>query len=254
MGPDLRLGDEAGTDLVRVWREHDLKPWRTETFKFSTDRELEAKVRDVVGLYLDPPDKAVVLCLDDKSQIQALDRTQPSRPLGPGRPERHTHDYLRHGTTTLFGALEVATGRVTDQCFPRHRHTEFLACLNLVAQAYPRRKLHVVVDDYATHRHAKVQAWLARHPRVQLHSTPTDASWLNLVKAFFAIATRQALRCGDFSSVSELVAAIGRFVDGWNQRCEPFRWIKDADQILARLKPHPTSATDQLQHGIAPPG
>ena len=243
--------------VARVWREHDLRPWQTETFKFSTDPQLEAKVRDVVGLYLDPPDKAVVLCLDEKSQIQALERTQPNRPPGPGRPERHPHDYLRHGTTTLFAALEVATGRVTDQCYPRHRHTEFLAFLKLVARTYSRRKLHVVVDNYATHKHPKVQAWLARHPRVQLHFTPTYASWLNLIEAFFAITTRQALRRGDFSSVAELVAAIGRFVDAWNQRCQPFRWVKDADQILASLKRQPSSGTDRQQrhrHGTATPG
>jgi transposase len=251
------LADALGIShntVARVWREHDLKPWRTETFKFSTDPQLEAKVRDVVGLYLDPPDKAVVLCLDEKSQIQALERTQPIRPLGPGRPERHTHDDIRHGTTTLFAALEVATGRVTDQCYRRHRHGEFLAFLKLVAQAYPRRELHVVVDNYATHKHPKVQAWLARHPRVRLHFTPTYASWLNLVETFFAIATRQALRRGDVSSVAELVAAIDHFVDAWNQRCQPFRWVKDADQILASLKRQPFSGTDHQQrhrHGTA---
>ena len=254
------LADALGIShntVARVWREHDLKPWRTETFKFSTDPQLEAKVRDVVGLYLDPPDKAVVLCLDEKSQVQALERTQPIRPLGPGRPERHTHDDIRHGTTTLFAALEVATGRVTDQCYRRHRHGEFLAFLKLVAQAYPRRELHVVVDNYATHKHPKVQAWLARHPRVRLHFTPTYASWLNLVETFFAIATRQALRRGDFSSVAELVAAIDHFVDAWNQRCQPFRWVKDADQILASLKRQPFSGTDHQQrhrHGTATPG
>jgi transposase len=235
----------------------DLKPWRTETFEFSTDPELEAKVRDVVGLYLDPPDKAVVLCLDQKSQIQALERTQPIRPRGLGRPERHTHDDLRHGTTTLSAALEVATGRVTDQCYRWHRHTEFLAFLKLVAQAYPRRKLHLVVDNDATHKHPKAQAWPARHPMVQLHFTPTYASGVNLVETLFAITTRQALRRGDFSSVSELVTAIGRFVDGWNQRCQPFRWITDADQILASLKRHPSSGTDSQQrhrHGAPTPG
>ena len=170
-----------------MWAEHDIQPWQTETSKFSTDPELQARVRDVVGLYLDPPAHAIVLCVDEKSQIQALERTQPSRPVRPGRPERRTHDYLRHGTTTLFAALEVATGRVTDACQPHHRHSEFLAFLKLVAKAYPRRQLHVVLDNYATHKHQRVQAWLARHPRVQLHFTPTYASWLNLVEVFFAI-------------------------------------------------------------------
>jgi len=215
--------------VARVWAEHDLKPWQTETFRFSTDPELEARVRDVVGLYLDPPAHAIVLCVDEKSQIQALERTQPSRPVRPGRPERRTHDYLRHGTTTLFAALEVATGRVTDTCQPRHRHNEFLAFLKLVAKAYPRRQLHVVVDNYATHKHQRVQAWLGRQPRIQLHFTPTYASWLNLVKVFFAILERQALRRGDFASVEELVTAIRRFVTGWNQRCQPFAWTKHAD-------------------------
>ncbi len=167
--------------VARVWAEHDLKPWQTQTFKFSTDPELEAKVRDVVGLYLDPPAHAIVVCVDEKSQIQALERTQPVRPLAPGRVERRTHDYLRHGTTTLFAALEVATGRVTDACQPRHRHSEFLDFLKLVAKAYPRRQLHVVVDNYATHKHQRVQAWLNKHPRVRLHFTPTYASWLNQI-------------------------------------------------------------------------
>ena len=228
--------------VARVWAEHDLKPWQTETFRFSTDPELEARVRDVVGLYLDPPAHAIVLCVDEKSQIQALERTQPVRPVRPGRPERRTHDYLRHGTTTLFAALEVATGRVTDTCQPRHRHREFLAFLKLVAKAYPRRQLHVVVDNYATHTPQRVQAWLVSHPRIQLHFTPTYASWLNLVEVFFAIIERQALRRGDFASVEELVTAIHRFCDGWNQRCQPFTWTNDADQILAKLNVDPAEA------------
>jgi transposase len=231
------LGVSRNT-IARVWREHDLRPWQVETFKFSTDPDLEAKVRDVVGLYLDPPAHAVVLCVDEKSQIQALERTQPVRRLAPGRPERRTHDYRRHGTTTLFAALEVATGRVTDTCHARHRHEEFLDFLKQVARAYPRRRLHVVVDNYATHKHQRVQAWLAKHSRVQLHFTPTYASWLNLVEVFFAILERQALRRGDFASVGELTAAIRRFCDGWNQRCQPFCWVRDADEILGKLKRH----------------
>jgi transposase len=242
------LAGELGishSTVARVWAEHDVKPWQTETFKFSTDPQLEARVRDVVGLYLDPPAHAIVLCVDEKSQIQALERTQPRRPVAPGRVERRTHDYLRHGTTTLFAALEVATGQVTDACHPRHRHGEFLDFLKLVARAYPRRQLHVVLDNYATHKHANVQAWLARHPRIHLHFTPIYASWLNLVEVFFAIIERQALRRGDFASVGELMAAIRRFCDGWNQRCRPFSWTKDADQILTKLKRQNTSATDQ---------
>jgi transposase/transposase-like protein len=232
------LATELGVShstVARVWAEHDIRPWQVETFKFSTDPQLEAKVRDVVGLYLDPPAHAIVLCVDEKSQIQALERSQPVQPVAPGRVERRTHDYVRHGTTTLFAALEVATGRITDACQPRHRHREFLAFLKLVAKAYPRRQLHVVVDNYGTHKHAKVQAWLAKHPRIHLHFTPTYGSWLNLVEVFFSIIERQALRRGDFASVQELVAAIGRFVDAWNERCQPFRWVKDADQILGGL-------------------
>jgi transposase len=194
--------------------------------------------------HLEPPAHAIVLCLDEKSQIQALERTRPSRPLRPRRPERRTHDYVRHGTTTLFAALELATGRITDACQPRHRHGEFLDFLKLVAQLYPRRPLHVVVDNYATHKHAKVQAWLARHPQIHLHFTPTYASWLNLVGVFFAIIEHQALRRGDFASVEQLMAAIRRFCDGWNQRCQPSVWTKDADQILTQLRRQNTSATE----------
>jgi transposase len=204
-----------------VWAEDDLKPWRLESFKFSTDPQLEAKIRDVVGLYLHPPERAIVVCVDEKSQIQALSRTAPSLPPRPGSPERRRHDYTRHGTTTLFAALEVATGRVTDQYFDRHRHAEFLAFLKLVAKAYPRRQLHLVLDNYGTHTHAEVRAWLVKHPRVHLHFTPTSASWMNLVEVFFAIITGQAIRRGSFPSVPDLVAAIRRFVDGWNQRCQP---------------------------------
>jgi transposase len=230
--------------IARVWREYGIKPWRAETFKFSTGPQLAAKVQDVVGLYLHPPERAVVLCVDEKSQIQALERTQPVRPVWLDRAEQRTHDYVRHGTTTLFAALEVATGRVTDQCQPRHRHQEFLAFLKLVARAYPRRQLHVVCDNYATHKHPAVRGWLARHPRVQLHFTPTSASWLNLVEVFFSIVERQALRRGDFASVTDLVTAISRFCAAWNERCQPFAWTKPADEILAKFNRQTTSATE----------
>ena len=222
--------------VATVWKRWGLQPWRTETFKFSTDPELEAKIRDVVGLYLHPPERAVVLCVDEKSQVQALDRTAPILPLRPGIPEKRTHDYVRHGTTTLFAALEVATGRVTDACYPRHRHQEFVRFLRQVAKAYPQRRLHVVCDNYGTHKHPAVKAWLARNPRVTLHFTPTGGSWLNMVEIFFGIITRQAIRRGTFTSVADLVTAIGNFIDGWNDRCEPFVWTKTADQIL----PHTT--------------
>jgi transposase len=230
--------------VARIWRKWGLQPWRRETFKFSTDPQLEAKVRDVVGLYLDPPERAIVVCVDEKRQIQALDRTAPNLPLRPASPERRTHDDTRHGTTTLFAALEVATGRVSDQCFDRHRHGEFLAFLQLVAKAYPRRQLHLVLDNYGTHTHAAVKAWLARHPRIHLHFTPTSASWMNLVEVFFSIITRQAIRRGSFPSVPDLIAAIGRFVDGWNQRCQPFVWVKDADDIMVKATRKRTSGTE----------
>src|SRR5215207_2678305 len=187
--------------IVRLWRRFCLAPHRSEGFKFSTDPELAAKIRDVVGLYLDPPEGAVVVCVDEKSQIQALDRTQPILPMRPGQAERQTHDYTRHGTTTLFAALEIATGMVIDACKPRHRHQEFLAFLRQLAKAYPRVPLHVVADNYATHKHPAVTAWLAKHPRFHIHFTPTSCSWLNL-ECFFSIITRQAIRRGTFTSVA----------------------------------------------------
>jgi transposase len=173
-----------------TWKKWGLQPWRSQTFKFSTDPELEAKIRDIVGFYLNPPEAAIVLCVDEKSQIQPLDRTAPILPIRPGIPEKQTHDYVRHGTTTLFAALEVATGKVTDACYPRHRNEEFLAFLKQVAKAYPRRQLHIVVDNYATRKHDNVTAWLGKNKRITLHFTPTSGSWLNLVsEIFFGIIT-----------------------------------------------------------------
>ncbi len=240
------LGKHLGisfASVARIWREWNLQPWRRETFKFSTDPELDAKVRDVVGLYLNPPDRAVVVCIDEKSQIQALDRTAPILPIRPGPPEKATHDYVRHGTTTLFAALEVATGKVTDACHPRHTHAEFLAFLTQVAKAYPRVPLHVVADNYATHKHPDVQTWLAKHPRVRMHFTPTSGSWLNLVEVFFGIITRQAIRRGTFTSVKDLIAAIETFIDAWNDRCHPFVWTKTSDEILTKANRKVTSNT-----------
>ena len=240
------LGAEMGLSnvtIAKVWKRWGLQPWRVETFKFSTDPELEAKVRDVVALYLNPPDKAVVLCIDEKSQIQALDRTAPILPLRPGLPARQTHDYKRNGTTTLFAALEVATGRVTQACYDQHRHEEFLRFLKLVAKTYPRRKLHIVCDNYGTHKHPVIRAWLERNPRITLHFTPTSGSWLNMVEIFFGIITRQAIRRGTFRSVKDLIGAITRFIDGWNDRCQPFVWTKTADQILNHSRSQKTSFT-----------
>ena len=233
----LGIGDAT---VARAWRRYGIKPWRRETFKFSTDPQLEAKIRDVVGLYLNPPTNAIVLCVDEKSQIQALDRTAPILPVRPGLPEKATHDYRRNGTTTLFAALDVATGKVTDQCYDRHGKAEFLDFMKKVARAYPDQELRVVVDNYHTHKHADINAWLARNPRITLHFTPTSGSWLNLVEVFFGIITRQAIRRGTFASVKELVTAISTFIDGWNDRCHPFTWTKTADEIL----PHATRKRD----------
>ena len=238
-----RLGVGDAT-VARAWRRYGVKPWRRETFKFSTDPELEAKVRDVVGLYLNPPEKAIVLCVDEKSQIQALNRTQPILPMRPGLPEKATHDYQRNGIATLFAALEIATGKVTDRCYERHGKAEFLDFLKAVARAYPRRKLHVVCDNYHTHKHADINAWLAKTPRVTLHFTPTSGDWLNLVEVFFSIITRQAIRRGSFDSVTELTTAIGAFIDGWNQRCHPFVLTKTPDEIL----PHTRKANSDARH------
>jgi transposase len=234
--------------IVRLWRRFCLAPHRTEGFKFSTDPQLEAKIRDVVGLYLDPPKGAVVVCVDEKSQIQALDRTQPILPMRPGQVARHTHDYVRHGTTTLFAALEVATGKVIDACQPRHRHQEFLAFLKLVARAHPRVQLHVVADNYATHKHPTVNAWLIKHPRVHLHFTPTSCSWLNLVECFFSIITRQAIRRGAFTSVADLTAAIEAYIDSWNDHAEPFAWTKTADQLIDKINQSKTKTSTLTVH------
>lgn len=185
-------------------------------------------------------ENAIVLCVDEKSQIQALNRTAPILPLRPGLPEKATHDYKRNGTTTLFAALEVATGRVTDKCYDRHGKAEFLDFMKRVARAYPRQRLHVVVDNYHTHKHADIKEWLAKNPRITLHFTPTSGSWLNLVEVFFGIITRQAIRRGSFDSVKQLVDAITKFITGWNDRCHPFAWTKTADEIL----PHATRQRD----------
>jgi transcriptional regulator with XRE-family HTH domain len=208
------LAKELGisfASVARIWRDNDLKPWKRETFKFSTDPELDAKVRDVVGLYLAPQEKAVVVCVDEDTQIQAMDRTAPILPLRPGLPEKATSDYVRHGTTSLFAALEVATGKVTDACYGRHTHLDFL---KLVAKAHPRVKLHIVADNYATHKHPKVKAWLQRNPRITMHFTATSGLWTNLVEIFFGIIIRR----GTFTSVKELTNAIEVFIDGWNER------------------------------------
>ncbi len=229
--------------ILRIWREGRLKPHRTETFKYSRDPELVAKVTDVVGLYLDPPARAIVLSVDEKTQIQALDHTQPMLQLRPGQVERHTHDYKRNGTLVLSAALEIATGEVTTQTSARHRAAEFLDFLNLLVRTYPRRQLHLVLDNVSTHKTPDVQTWLARHKRVHLHFTPTSASWMNQVETWFSILSRQAIHRGSFESVRALVAAIERFTRAWNTGASPFTWVKTADEILAKAvrKPQATS-------------
>jgi transposase len=228
-----QVGVSAST-IGRVWAEGRLKPHRVETFKYSRDPELVAKVADVVGLYLAPPARAIVLSVDEKTQIQALDRSQPMLPLWPGQVERHTHDYKRNGTLSLFAALEVATGRVTEQARERHTGDDFLAFLRLLARTYPRGEVEVVLDNVSTHKSPDVQAWLAKHPRFTFHFTPTSASWLNQVETWFGILTRQAIRRGSFENVRVLSAAIERFTRDWNAGATPFTWVKTADEILAK--------------------
>jgi transposase/DNA-binding CsgD family transcriptional regulator len=239
-----RLG-VANSTIARAWRDFGVQPWRAETFKFSTDPELVAKVTDVVGLYLAPPENAIVLCIDEKSQIQALDRTAPILPMQPGLAERRSHDYVRHGTTTLFAALEIATGTVTAACQPRHRHQEFLRFLKQVAKTYPDRELHLVMDNYAAHKRPEIRDWLDANPRVQVHFTPTSGSWLNLVEVWFGIIERQAIRRGTFRSVKELNTKIRAFIDNWNDdRAHPFVWTKTADEILTKANRPTTSNSD----------
>ncbi len=227
----------------RIWRDRRIQPHRSSTFKFSTDPQLVEKVTDVVGLYLDPPEKAVVLSVDEKSQIQALDRTQPLLPMREGQIERRTHDYVRHGTTTLFAALDVATGEVTGRCYAQHRHQDFLRFLRLVARTYPRGEIHLVLDNYGTHKHPAVREWLRHHPRFQLHFTPTSASWMNQVETWFSLLERKAIRRGVFHSVAALRNAIPRFLDAWNDHKHPFSWVKTPEQILSKAKQKPISGT-----------
>ncbi len=223
--------------VARWFSLFGIQPHRQRHFKLSTDPFFIEKVRDIVGLYLNPPDHAVVLCVDEKSQIQALQRTQPMLPMGLGYVEGVTHDYIRHGTTTLFAALDVATGAVLTQCRRRHRHQEFLAFLRHIDRNVPREMdIHLVIDNYATHKHAKVKAWLAKRPRYHVHYTPTYASWLNQVERWFGLITQQAIRRGTFSSVKQLTAKIERFVNQYNANTRPFVWTATADSILEKVE------------------
>ena len=223
---------------VHRWLQtFSVQPHRQKHFKLSTDPFFIEKVRDVVGLYLNPPENAVVLCVDEKTQIQALDRTQPLLPIGLGYVEGVTHDYIRHGTTTLFAALDVATGAVIAECKPRHRHQEFLSFLRRIDKEVPKDlELHLIVDNYCTHKHAKVKAWLAQRPRFHVHYTPTYASWLNQVERWFGIITQRANRRGSFSSVKELIAKIEQFVAACDKTKAPFKWTATADSILEKIQ------------------
>jgi putative transposase len=223
--------------VQRLWKAFSLQPHRQKHFKLSTDPFFVEKVRDIVGLYLNPPDKAMVLCVDEKSQIQALDRTQPMLPLNLGYVEGVTHDYARHGTTTLFAALDIASGQVITQCKRRHRHQEFLQFLNHIEQNVPEAlDIHLVVDNYATHKHPKVKRWLAVRPRYHVHYTPTYASWLNQVEIWFNIITQRAIRRGSFRSVKDLIANIERFVHHYNPKSKPFVWTATAESILQKIE------------------
>jgi transposase len=249
----------SNSTVAKAWREAGVQPWRSETFKFSTDPELIAKVTDIVGLYLAPPENAIVLCVDEKSQIQALDRTAPMLPMQPFVPEKRTHDYVRHGTTTLFAALDIATGQVTGLCQPRHRHQEFLRFLKQVAKTYPNQELHLVMDNYAAHKRVEIKTWLAENPRIQVHFTPTSASWMNLVEVWFGIIERQAIHRGTFTSVSELidpprdVRRVGLVSAGLGEACSVLvvqlfglRWCEVVDRFVGALGVEPV---DPVHHG-----
>jgi transposase len=224
------------TSVQRIWKAHELKPHLVKTFKLSNDKCFVEKVQDIVGLYLDPPDRALVFSVDEKSQIQALDRTQPGLPLKKGRCGTITHDYKRHGTTTLFAALDVASGKVIGQCMPRHRHQEWLKFLRQIDAGTPKHlDIHLIADNYATHKHAKVRAWLKRHPRFHMHFTPTSASWLNQVERFFNLITADRIRCGVFKSVAELVTAINEYLEHHNADPKPFVWTASATAIFEKV-------------------
>jgi transposase len=222
--------------VLRIWKKHKLQPHRVESFKFSNDPDFAPKVRDIVGLYMNPPDKAIVLSVDEKSQIQALDRTQPILPLRPGLPERQTHDYKRHGTTTLFAALNVLEGTVIGECQPRHRHQEFLRFLKRIDQSINSNlDVHLVLDNYGTHKHPEVKKWLAERSRYHVHFTPTSSSWLNQVERWFAEITRKRIRRGTFRSVGELTKSIHDYIRIYNNHPRPFQWVASASRIIRQV-------------------
>lgn len=226
--------DVSATTVHRLWRAHALQPHRTQTFKFTTDPAAEAKIHDVVGLYLAPPTNAVVLSVDEKTQIQALERTQPMLPLRPHLPARQTHDYQRHGLTSLYAALEVGSGRVTGECSARHTGADFLRFLKRLHRCYRARELHVILDNSSTHSTPAIMAWLVQHPRVHFHFTPTGASWLNMIEAWFGILTRKSVRRGSFRSVRALVQHIEHYLTHWNEDPTPFVWTKEPADIIRK--------------------
>ena len=239
--------------VSNIWRSHNIKPHRTETFKLSRDPKFLEKLTDVVGLYLNPPDKAMVLCIDEKSQIQALDRTQPGLPIKKGRCGTLTHDYKRNGTTTLFAALDVIEGKVIGDCYKRHRHQEFLKFLRRIHREFPgKTPLHVVMDNYGTHGTPEVKAWLNRHPRFTVHYVPTSCSWLNLIERWFAELTNKRIRRDSFRSVEDLIAAIEEFLMVWNEKPRPFVWTATVDSILAKLA-RCRQTLEQIQPGCTLP-
>lgn len=234
------MADAAGLSqsaISRIWRAFSLQPHRMETFKLSNDPLFVSKVRDIVGLYIDPPDNALVLCVDEKSQIQALERTQPLLPLRPGLPACRTHDYVRHGTTTLFAALDAKTGKIIGKCYRRHRAVEFVKFLRVIDESVPMTlDVHLILDNYSTHKTPLVRRWIARHPRFHVHFTPTYSSWINLVESWFAILTNRRLRRSSFRSTRQLERDVNRYIDASNEPPTPFVWSKTADEILDSIK------------------
>jgi transposase len=234
------MADATGlsqSSISRIWRAFNLQPHRFETFKLSNDPLFVSKVRDIVGLYMDPPEKAMVLCVDEKSQMQALERTQPLLPLRPGIAERQTHDYVRHGTTTLFAALDAKTGDVIGRCYRRHRATEFIKFLRVIDDSVPEDlDVHLILDNYSTHKTPAVRRWLARRPRFHVHYTPTYASWINLVESWFGVLTNRRLRRGSFRSTRQLEAAVREYLEANNEAPTPFVWTKTADDIIESVK------------------
>ena len=248
-----KVAGVSSATVQRIWDAHGLQPHRMETCKLSRDPKFVEKLTDVVGLYLNPPDKAIVLCVDEKSQIQALDRTQPGLPMKKGRCATMTHDYKRNGTTTLFAALSVLEGRVIGQCLPRHRHQEFLKFLLLLDREFPKElPLHLILDNYGTHKHPNVTRWLSKHPRFQLHFTPTSSSWLNLVERWFRELTQKRLRRGVFRSVPELIAGIEGFMASYNNDPKPFVWTASANAIIEKVISEDARRVKVEEHVVCP--